>query len=108
MNYRIEAHPDVINSTSKDINFIKLAADNISNFVNLFGLPNRKIRDSENRLLSVWNVNFEGEKFTIYSNTKRGTTYEIEYNGTYQDFFDDNEVGNKAKRFLKQLLKELK
>lgn len=54
----------------------------------------------------VWKVPFENETFVVFC-SKRGTTYELEYPGTFEDFREDADIGDKCVRFLEYMLAKI-
>lgn len=55
----------------------------------------------------IWIINFKGYDFYLCT-SKRGTTIELSYDGSYEEFRDDDVVGDYCIEFVMDLIEDIK
>lgn len=95
MTTPIENFKGILSYMVEDIDrSIRLSKYNKEELTSIFGKNNRRFRGEF--FYYVWDVEFEGEKYTIYTHSEKGTCIEIEAGL-------EEEKSEEIKKFLKYL-----
>jgi len=81
---------------------LTLYKNNSEGLTKFFGKP-KTVANHAGQALLVWETNFADKLFKITYSARRGTKYEIEHDGDYDSFFDDDGIGQICCDFLEHI-----